>query len=494
MSQILGPSGAVTQSPAGAASPASPPAPAYRWRWLILALVLVADVMDLIDSTVVNIAGPSIRIDLGGTDATLQWTLAGYTLAFAIGLVTSGRLGDIFGRQRMFVVGAVGFTLASLMCGLATDPTMLIAFRVVQGLFGAVMIPQGLAVLKGVFPPAESSKAFAAFGPVMGLSAVLGPLLAGVLINADLLGTSWRMIFFINLPLGVFAAVGALLVMPNFRVPGARWPDPISVTLVTVASALLIYPLVQGREHGWPAWAFVSMGVSLVLFGALALNERRSSSPLIEPTLFGQRGFVGSLVVVVCFFGAFSGFILAFNLFLQLGLGFSPLRTSLTMVPWTLGTAVGAAVSGAALAPRFGRAVLRAGIVIMSIGLLGIGLTLHLTATPSIWQLTPASVIAGIGCGFVFAPLFDIALAGVDQHSAGSASGLLNATQQFAGAIGVAALGTLFFQLSPDHGYTWATQVSLLAAVGLFAVALVAVGLLPKRARSGQTVTETVVI
>ena len=181
------------------------------------------------------------------------------------------------------------------------------------------------------------------------------------------------------------------------------------------------------------------------------------------------------------------------------------------MVPWTLGTAVGAAVSGAALAPRFGRAVLRAGIVIMSIGLLGsvsreeaivimsigllgIGLTLHLTATPSIWQLTPASVIAGIGCGFVFAPLFDIALAGVDQHSAGSASGLLNATQQFAGAIGVAALGTLFFQLSPDHGYTWATQVSLLAAVGLFAVALVAVGLLPKRARSGQTVTETVVI
>ena len=285
----------MSTAPASLPVPASPSAsadapPAYRRRWLVLALVLVAEVMDLLDSTVITIAAPTVRADLGGSGATMQWWAAGYTLAFGVLLVVGARLGDLFGRRRVFVAGIAGFTLASAACALAPTPDALIATRVVQGGFGALLIPQGLGLIKTVFPPNEMGGAFAAFGPVMGLAAIAGPILAGWLVQADLLGTGWRMIFLLNVPLGAIGLAGSLRFMPEAR-PAARIRlDPAGVVLLTAASLCVVYPLVQGRELGWPAWSFALMAAGVALLGVFAVAERRThGTPMIEPSLLRNR-------------------------------------------------------------------------------------------------------------------------------------------------------------------------------------------------------------
>lgn len=456
----------------------------YRWRWMVLAAVLTAEVMDLLDATIINVAAPSITRDLGGSSTALQWTVAGYTLAFAVILVTGGRLGDIFGRRRMFLVGAVGFTLASVACGLAPSIEMLVTGRIAQGLLGGVMIPQGLGMIKAVFPPRETAAAFGAFGPVMGLAAVCGPILAGLLIAADLLGTGWRMIFWINVPFGIAALLMGLRFMPESR--AARRPrlDPVGMVLVAVAAMLLVYPLVQGRELGWPVWILVMLACAapaLALF--VAHERRRGDSPLVEPSLFRNRAYTGGLVVLVSFFAALGGFMLVFNVFTQAGLGYTPLRAGLALAPWSLGMALGAGLAGAVLAPRFGRRVLHAGLGILVLGILGIVLTLHLSADPSAWDLAPATFVAGLGSGLGIAPLFDIIVAGVAEHEIGSASGVLAAFQQLGTALGVAVLGTVFFDLLPSHGFLAGMRSTLWAVAAVFAVGIPLVFLLPRHAR-----------
>ena len=454
----------------------------YRWRWLVLGLVLIAEIMDLVDATIVNIAAPSIHAELGGSTTSMQWTLAGYTLSFAVGLITFGRLGDVLGRRRLFVIGAAGFALASALCGLATSPEMLIASRFAQGLLGAVMIPQGLAIIKAVFPADESAKAFAMFGPVMGLSAVGGPILAGVLIDANWFDAGWRMIFWINVPLAIAAVVGAVRVMPELRNRGGGRLDLTGVLLLTAASALLIYPLVQGREYGWPVWCFVLMAASVPLFALFARSERRSHYPVIDPTLLRNRSFVAGLGVITSFFLAMSGFMLVFNLFTQLGLHYSPLRAGLSLVPFSIGIAIGAGVGGAVLAPRLGRTALQLGVVVMGLGMTGVWITLQLAGTGvTVWDFVPATLLAGLGSGMVFAPLFDIILAGVSDEAAGSASGVLTAMQQFGGAVGVAVIGTLFFELLPDRAFLGSMELTTLVAAGLFVLCLAISFLLPKR-------------
>jgi EmrB/QacA subfamily drug resistance transporter len=461
---------------------------AYRWRWIVLATVLVAEIMDLVDATIVNIAAPSIRAELGGSESAMQWMLAGYTLAFAIGLITFGRLGDLVGRRRLFLIGAAGFTLASALCGLATSPELLIGSRVAQGLLGAVMIPQGFAILKSVFPPHEIGKAFSLFGPVMGLSAVAGPILAGVLISADWFGQGWRWIFFINVPIGLLAVFGALRFMPELKVAGARRLDAAAVFLVSLASGLLIYPLVQGRELGWPAWSIAMMIASIPVFALFVRRERRSGNPVIDPSLLRNRGYVAGLAVITTFFLAMSGFTLVLNLFTQLGLHYSPLKAGLSMVPFSLGIAIGAPLSGGLLAPKLGRTALQLGVAVMTLAMGGIWLTLHhYGAATTVWNLVPAMLACGIGSGMVFAPLFDIILASIDDEAAGSASGVLTAMQQYGGAIGVAVLGTVFFQLLPGHAFLGAAKTTVLVAIGLFIISLAVTWLLPKRARENTS-------
>ncbi len=473
-------------------SPATPPhsvtQPLYRLRWLALVAVLTAEIMDLLDATVVGIAAPSIREDLGGDGTTIQWIAAGYTLAFAVGLITGGRLGDLYGRRRMFLVGLIGFVAASALCGLATSPGMLIGSRVVQGLFGAVLIPQGFGILKSTFPPKELGIAFGAFGPAIGLSAVAGPILAGALIAWDLGGAGWRTVFLINVPIGLACLALALAVLPESRAGDGQRPDPVGMLLVSLGLVLLVFPLVQGRELGWPGWAFAMMAASVPVLAVFGVHQVRRSragrSPLVEPALFRSRAFSGGLVVGVIFFAGMTGLVLALGLYLQLALGFTALAAGLTQAPWALGVAIGAGLSGAVLGRRFGRAVIQGGAVVMALGIAGIVLTLDLVdGALTGWQLAPTLMVTGLGMGLLIAPFFDIVLAGVDLPMVGSASGVLNANQQLGAAAGVAALGTVFFQLFETGDPDGAIRAVLWTAAALVLFAGVLSFLLPPFAR-----------
>ncbi|TYK46119.1 MFS transporter [Actinomadura decatromicini] len=427
---------------------------AYRWRWAALFVILAGEVMDMLDALITNIAAPTIRGDLGGSAATIQWLAAGYTLAMAVGLITGGRLGDLYGRRRMFLVGAAGFTVGSLLCGVAVSPGMLIGARVVQGLFGALMLPQGIGMIKQMFSAKEMGAAFAMFGPVMGLSAVGGPVLAGWLVNADYFGTGWRMIFLINLPLGAAAVLAGLRFLPAGRAERASRLDLAGAALASLGAALLIYPLVQGREHDWPVWTFLMMAASVAVWGVFAWYElrkqRAGGDPLIVPSLFRKRGFTGGLVVGIVFFSGMAGLGLVLSLFFQMGLGFSPLKAGLAQIPWSVGIVLGFGLMQAV--QRFGRTVIHAGALIMAGGIVATYATLqHAGVDVTPWQLIPALAVTGLGMGLLMGPFFDIVLAGVEPAETGSAGGTLTAVQQLGSALGAAVLGTIFFGLLGGH-------------------------------------------
>jgi len=293
---------ATTQDPRAAAEDGDPR------RWVALAVVLVAGFMQLVDISIVNVAIPSIQRDLDATYSQIQWVLAGYQLAFAVTLITGGRLGDIFGRKRLFMLGMAGFTLASALCGLAQSPGMLVGSRFLQGVMGAVMFPQILSVIQVTFPPRERGTAFGIFGATIGLATITGPLVGGLLIEGDLLGLGWRPIFLVNVPIGIGALVAAALYLRESRAPRALRLDPAGVGLATAGLLLLVYPLVQGRDLGWPAWTFASMAASVLVLAAFAAWERRKKaadgSPLVDLDLFRQRAFVAGVLVAAIFFMA----------------------------------------------------------------------------------------------------------------------------------------------------------------------------------------------
>jgi EmrB/QacA subfamily drug resistance transporter len=447
--------------------------------------------MDLLDSTIVNVAAPTIHADLHAGSSALQWIIGGYALAFAIGLVTGGRLGDIYGRKRMFVIGAIGFVAASTACALAVDPTMLIACRLAQGTAAAMLIPQGLGILRSVFAPQEQASAFSIFGPVIGLSAVLGPILGGALIDADAFGTGWRLIFLVNLPLGLIAALGAARLMPESRSPRSVRLDLVGTALGALAMGLLIYPLIQGREAGWPAWTFAMLAGSAASFALLfawsRFARRRRRDPLIEPGIFRRRAYVAGLGTIVVFFAGMIGTLLVLTLFLQLGEHFSAIHAGLTLAPFALGTAIGAGLGAGALAPRFGRTVLQTACLIVAAGAFWLHqvLSAHGLETSSP-QLIAPQLTFGIGLGMMVAPLFDFVLASVTDTEVGSASGVLNAVQQLAGAVGVAAIGTVFFSTLGHAGFVTAITRCLLIELATTPVLLALTSALPPRAREGE--------
>ena len=464
-------------------------APASRIRiarpWAVLAIVLIAEIMDLMDGTIVNVAAPSIRAEIGGSQATLQWLAAAYTLTFAVFLIMGARLGDLFGRRRMFLIGIAGFTLSSALCAAAPSTSVLIAARVLQGGFGALLIPQGFGMLKEVFGEDDLTKAFALFGPVMGLGAIAGPIIGGALTSGDLFGLGWRAIFLVNVPLGIAGFVGAMRLMPQTGgTPGTRL-DPVGVVLATAASFAVIYPLVQGRELGWPAWIFGLLAAGVVGFGAFAAWERHHRHrALIDPALLRNRAFTSGLLVAICFFAAMIGLNLVLSLFCQIGEGFSPLRTGLTLAPFALGVGFTAPASYP-LAQKLGRRAMQLGFGVMGAGIALLALMVHGAGSEvSTWDLVPGEFIAGLGMGIALPPLFDFILAGVKLDQVGSASGVLNAIQQFGAALGIAAFATIFFSyVDHDHApvtaMTWTALLSLIPLV----LASVAVFRLPQRAR-----------
>ncbi|MFB6892578.1 MFS transporter [Kitasatospora sp. NPDC056327] len=495
MTSQLDPPGTTRTTGPGAATPAGGPAPAgHRLRRAGLAVVLAAEVMDLLDSTIVGVAAPAVRQDLGGSDTQIQWITASYTLAFAVLLITGGRLGDLFGRKRLFVLGAAGFTVASVLCAAAPGAGTLIAARTVQGLFAALLIPQGLGLIKAMFPPRELGAAFGLFGPVLGLSSVLGPSLGGYLTDADWFGLGWRTVFLINLPVGLLTVLAAGRILPadrTDRTAGSGRLDPVGVLLLGLAVLLLVYPLVQGRELGWPLWAFLAMAASAPVLWVFTLHQRavlrRGGTPLVEPSLFGKRAFVSALATGLVFFAALSGLLLVFTLHLQLGLGWTPLHAGLSMVPLSVGVVVGAVLSGGLLAPRHGRRVLHAGTAVAAAGALALWVTVGLGGDGlTAWRLVPALLLTGFGLGLIMAPFFDIALAGVEESETGSASGVLNAQQQLGGSLGVALLGTAFFGRAGDDGFRSAAGWTYGLVAALLAAAFLVAFLLPRHARPGD--------
>jgi EmrB/QacA subfamily drug resistance transporter len=469
---------------------AGPPDPR---RWLALVVVLVASFMDLLDITIVNVAIPSIHDDLHAAYTQTQWIVSGYALAFAVVLITGSRLGDIFGRKRLFMIGMAGFTASSALCGTAVDPAMLIASRFAQGAMAALMIPQVLAIIQVTFPPAERGKVFGVYGGVAGSASVAGPVLGGLLVQWNLAGWHWRPIFLVNIPVGVAGLIAAWFVIGDSKAPGARRLDLPGAALATIAVGMLVYPLTEGHALGWPAWTFALMAGSVPVFALFAWYQRgRTDSPLVELSLFRVRSFTAGLGVAVLFWVGFGGFFLTWMLYMQAGLGWSPLHAGLTGVAFAVPTAAAAGASVQFLTPRFGRKVLLGGAAAAGAGFgLYLYLSSHYGAGIHSWQMIAPLAVNGIGFGLIVAPLIDLVLSGVPRQHAGSASGLLNTIQQLGIALGIALLGTIFFDqltsafasrtATAASAFTSAFDLTLWFDVGAMALVCCLMFALPKR-------------
>ena len=466
---------------------ATPPTARNPLRWFVFAVVIAANIMDLMDATIVNVAGPSIRHALGGSASTLQWLPAGYTLAFAVFLITGARLGDMFGRRRLFLIGSAGFTVMSAACSAAPSMAVLISFRVLQGSFGALMIPQGFGMLKETFAEEEMTKVFGAFGPMMGLSILAAPILAGALVEADLWGIGWRLVFLINVPVGIAAFAGAVRVLPRTVAhPGIRL-DTVGMVLIGTALTAIIYPLIQGRAEGWPAWTFATLAAGAALLGAFVLWERRRhGDPLIEPGLLANRTYTSGILVALAFFGAFGGLLLCVSLFAQLGEGFSPIHAGLTLMAMVVGM-IGGMGAGFALIGRLGRHMLHLGVMIVAAGTVVLALTVTGARAASTLDLAPGLFLIGLGAGASIGQLFDFILAGVGMDEVGSASGVLEAVQQLSSALGVAALGTIFFSSFGHHLPTHALVITAWACLAPIGATFLLLFKLPMHAREPQT-------
>jgi EmrB/QacA subfamily drug resistance transporter len=467
------------------------PSASHPRKWAILALVLAAECMDLLDGTIVNVAGPTIRTELRASSTALEWIIGGYALAFAVGLITGARLGDRYGRKRMFVLGAFGFVVASLLSAFAVNPAMLIGSRLAQGLAAALLIPQGLGIIREVFAPDDQGAAFGIFGPVIGLSAVLGPIIGGALVDLNAFGSGWRLIFFVNLPLGLAAAIGAIRLMPESKAAGANRVDWTGTLLAAAAMGLLIYPLIQGQQAGWPAWTYAMMAASAAAFALLVAWSRRQGRlgrpTLIETSVLRHRAYSAGLASITVFFAGMMGTMLALTLFLQFGEHFSAIRAGLTLAPFAAGTAIGAVLATTVLVPRLGRTTLQIAAVVIAGGTWWLyhTISVHGLATSSV-DLIPALLVLGVGIGMVISPLFDFILAAVQDHEVGSASGVVNAMQQLAGAVGVAVLGTVFFSVLGREGFIAAIEHCLLIELGIAPVMVLLAWLLPRRPRDPE--------
>ena len=465
-------------------SPAPPPltaAVAGKAMWLTLLIVLIADGLDLIDATITNIAAPSIVADIGGGPALVKWLGAAYALALGSMLVLGGRLGDRYGQRRVFLVGMAGFTLASAAAGLALDPAVLIAARVVQGGFGALLIPQGMAIMTKTFSRGALAKAFAAFGPMLGIFAVGGPILGGFLIDANLLGLGWRPVFLVNVVLGVLGLLLAVCVLPTVFADRSARIDVVGSVLLAGAMFGLLFGLVEGSTDGWTALPDLSLVVAAVLAAAFTRRQLTTAAPLITPSLFTHRGFTSGLVTGLLVFAAFNGLMYVISLFFQLGLGCSPLHAALSLLPLTAGIILGAGAC-MALVTRLGRTLVLAGLLASASGtglLLLVVRTAGLGATS--WQLALVTLLIGAGAGTCFGSIFDTALGDIAPDEAGAASGSLSAVQQIAAGVGSAAVTSVYFgHLATSQAS--AMTVSLFVVLGITALCLLAVPLLPRKA------------
>lgn len=458
-----------------------------RRMWAILGLVLLADAVDVIDSTVTNIAAPTIAGDLNGGVSLIKWLGPAYMLAMGVLLLVGGRLGDKYGQRKLFLIGMGGFTLASALAGFSPDPALLIVARVAQGAFGALLIPQGMAIMTKVFSREMLAKAFGLFGPVLGVSSVAGPVLAGVIINADLFGLSWRPIFLLNLVLGVIGVSVAVKILPRDD-DGDRSTviDGWASGLLAVTMLGLLYGLIEGSTNGWSAVPVASIAVGVLFFAAFVYRQRTADNPLIVPSLLKNRGFTSGMIVGLVSFAAGTGLIFVLSLFMQEGLHASARDASIGLVPLTAGLIIATFAAMGGLVTKLGRRLVFIGLLV---SLVGCGWVLALVTSSgtdiSLWALAPAFVVIGVGTGLCFTTIPTVALGDAKPEEAGSASGSLGSIQQLSSAIGSAAVTSVFFQAA-SPGFDHAMTVTVIVVVALTVFSLPFVALMPRKAPSDE--------
>ncbi|CAM4450007.1 MFS transporter [Nocardia ninae] len=418
-----------------------------RAATIALVVVLVAELMDILDQSVVLTALPAIQASTGAGPAAVQWLTAGYSLTVALGLITGGRLGDIYGRRKVLLIGTVVFTLASLLCGLATGVGVLIAARVCQGIGVAVMIPQVLATLHVTFDGENRSRAFGLYGAVLSMGSVLGPVLGGLLTEADLFGLSWRPIFLINVPVGLAVIVlGRKFIIESTAAKADRL-DLTGMLLSAVAMVLIVFPLTEGRTHHWPLWCFAMLACGLLVLGVFLRQQqrRKDDAPLVVLSLFEEKAFAGGLSAQLML-GLLCGlFFMTWTLYLQDGLGMSPVLAALAFMLLAVGEFAGAMIA-TKTAGRFGRRLPQAGVVIALASMTAYGLQISSgQADLTLLAMTIPVMLIGFGLGMVGGPIADLTLAKVPHESAGSASGLFNTAMHLGIALGAALTALVFF-------------------------------------------------
>jgi len=453
---------------------------AHIHPWLSLTATLIAIFMQLLDVSIVNVALPSISTELGASFSTLQLVITAYTLAFACTLITAARLGDLYGRRKVFLLALTSFTVASVLCGIAQNPAELVAARFLQGLTAAMMMAQTLAIITTTFPPERRGKVFGIYGATIGMATILGPTLGGALIAWDVFALGWRAIFLVNVPLGVVALVFGYRNLLDSRSQTAQRLDLPGVVLSVLGLFLVVYPLAEGRERGWPLWLVLMLVAAAPVLGCFIwyqwVRGRRKDSPLLELGVFRDRAFsVGSLMALL-FFSCLISFFFTISLTLQAGFGFSALHAGLTTLPFAVGSAIGSARSNA-IAQRLGSRVLMLGAGVLAVGLVILSVVMQQQGTAPHWLVLAGPLfVSGVGLGLFIAPLQTIILSEVKQENAGAASGVLPTFQQLGGSVGLAAIGVLFFTFIGMQGPAAVQQVTpalsqQLRAVGVPAAA-----------------------
>ncbi|MET8310587.1 MFS transporter [Micromonospora sp. NPDC005173] len=470
-----------TGSPMSAAQTPQPlDAAENRRRWQAVGVGLVAAFMTLLDVSIVNVAVPSIDRALHASPSDLQWVLSGYALTFGLALVPAGRFGDARGRRNAFVFGIVLFTVTSALAGLATSPTWLVLARLLQGAAAGVVNPQVIGLIQQLFRGPERARPFGLLGATIGISTAVGPLIGGLLIAIGGEEHGWRWVFFVNVPVGIVAAILGWRLLPGRPEgqPDRRRLDPIGVLLLGVGVVLILLPLVQEQQWRTPwKWALIPAGLAvLVAFGLWERWYARHREPLFDLRLFNFQSYtLGSLIALV-YFGGFTAIFFIFTLFLQNGLGYSALVAGLAITPFALGSAA-ASVLGGRIVNRFGRPLVAIGLLAVVIGLAGTVVALRLAPdAPAPWVTAGPLLVAGLGSGLVIAPNQTLTLAQVPVHQAGSGAGMLQTGQRIGAAAGIAAVGSMFFsELADSRGnWTMAFEQSLTLAAGIIGLALIA--------------------
>jgi EmrB/QacA subfamily drug resistance transporter len=457
-----------------AVGPAPSASTQTRSRWLPLPVILAGTFMVVLDFFIVNVALPSMQAHLHASSGAIEWVVAGYGLTNAVFLITGSRLGDRLGRVRVFTVGLALFTLASAGCGLAASPEVLVISRLAQGCASAMLMPNVLAIIGVLYDGADRAKALAAYGMSMGLAAVSGQLIGGILVQVNPAGLGWRSCFLINIPIGVLAVIAAPRVIPESRGEAGSL-DLAGTVLTTLGLTAIVLPLVEGRAHGWPLWTWLSLAAAPVLLGAFAVQQRRvaarGGTPMMPPELFRSRGVTIGLAAQLLFWSGQASFFLVLSLYLQLGRGMSALHSGLVFTILAVAYLL-TSLRAPALTVSHGRRVLAVGAGLLAVGHLTLALTVaDVGIGGSVLVLAPGLALVGAGMGLGITPLASLIMAAAPPQHVGATSGVLSTMQNVGNAIGVAVVGVLFYG-AVSHGFAGAFQVSVVAlAVALTGVA-----------------------